>query len=349
MPAPRPLREAGIDALRALGALGVIQIHFGPFRGAEWDGTPEGALSVAASFAARSAVPFFFVTSGYLLARPGRRGTLQSNALAQGRRILSLFVTWSFLALVVRGALRAGNRLNPAEFLEPFARFADQVRARPLDALLGGTEEHLWFLPALVTGMWMYAAMESKAWSRRLVPAAAVAVALVGLGINSYAVFALPLDLNPRSGPFLAFPMVTLGAWLAQRPLPSLRTAILVLVAGIGLMIAECARFLNLTGASVVSHDALVSFYVTGPALLAIARHLSGRITDALAAFGRLTLGVYSCHTLAAAIVFDLLRRFGGALPAHVREIGAFLLVTGVATGVTLVLAHFPRTRRLVQ
>lgn len=346
---PRPAREAGIDALRALGALGVIQIHFGPFRGAEWNGTLEGALSVAASFAARSAVPFFFVTSGFLLARPGRKGTLQSNARAQSRRLVSLFVSWSFLALAVRGLLRAVNRRQPAEVLEPFARFADEIRARPFDALLGGTEKHLWFLPALAIGLILYSAMDARVSLRRLILPAAFLVALVGLGAGSYAFISLPVDLNPRSGPFLSFPLVALGAWMAHRPLPTLRVATGVLVAGLVLMAAECARFLSLTGASVVSHDALVGFYLTGPALLAIARHLSGHVIEALAAFGRLTLGVYSCHTLVAVIVLDLLRRFGFALPAPVREIGAFVLIAAFATGATLVLARFPRTRRLVQ
>ena len=347
---PRATREEGLDAFRALGALGVIQLHFGPFRGAAWEGTELGILSLVASFLARLAVPFFFITSGYLLARRGAPGTLGRATLVQCRRILFLFVAWSLIALAFRGALRAIHHRSIAAFLEPSLRFLAQLTSRPLDTLLRGSEEHLWFLPALATGLALYTAFDALAWSRRLRPTAAAAVLAVGLLGGSYGVLDFSATLNPRSGPLLAFPLVTLGAWMAGTAGLGLRAALVGVLAGLAVMGFETFQFYLQTGASPVSHDALLGFFVAGPALLSLARLWTGRSTTLLAKAGRVTLGVYASHTLVAAVLLEGVRRVGPL--AHypiLQEGGAFLLITVASFALAWFLSLIPITRRLVQ
>lgn len=348
-PNTRP-REDGIDAFRALGALGVIQLHFGPFRGPEYDGTVLGTLSLLASFLARMAVPFFFVTSGYLLARRGEPGTLASAARAQSRRILFLFVAWSLIALSFRGALRALHRGSVAEFLEPFGRLWRDFLARPVDTLLCGPEEHLWFLPALVMGLLLYVAFDRRPSLRAWRPAAATAVAIIGLAAGSYGLIDLPIALNPRSGPLLAFPLVTIGAWCATGAGIQTSRIRAGLAAALALTAFEGLWFYERRGASLVSHDALVGFFLAGPFILALARSVRGAIVRPLAQIGRLTLGVYACHTLVAVLVLDGVRRLGPRPPHQGGlEFASFGLIALLSLALAWALARFPGARRLVQ
>lgn len=342
-------REDGIDAFRALGALGVIQLHFGPFRGAEWEGTIPGLASLLASFLARIAVPFFFVTSGYLLARRGGPGTLARAAVAQSRRILFLFGAWSLIALSFRGALRAANRTSLAEFMEPFRRLLADFMVTPIDVLLRGPEEHLWFLPALVMGLMLYVALDQRPWLRAIRPGLATLTALVGLAAGSYGAIELPVALNPRSGPFLAFPLVTLGAWIASRPRIEPLAAWTGLGLGLGVAAAEGFWFLRHDGASPVSHNALAGFFLAGPFALAIARNTSGALVRILARAGRLTLGIYAAHTLVAAVVLEGFRRLGAHGYAGLLEVCGFTAIASMSLAIAWALTLIPRTRRLVQ
>ncbi|MBX7187503.1 MAG: acyltransferase [Vicinamibacteria bacterium] len=343
-------REDGIDAFRALGALGVIQLHFGPFRGSEYDGTALGMLSLLASFLARMAVPFFFATSGYLLARRGEPGTLASAARAQSRRILFLFSAWSLIALCFRGALRALHRGSGAEFLEPFARLGSDFLARPVDVLLCGPEEHLWFLPALVMGLLLYVAFDHRPSWRAWRPAAAAAIALIGLAAGSYGLIDLPITLNPRSGPLLAFPLVTIGAWCATGARIRMRLAWAGLASALALTAFEGLWFSERRGASPVSHDALVGFFLAGPFILTLARSARGVIVHRLAIVGRLTLGVYACHTLVAVLVLDGVRRLGPRPPHQAGlEFASFGLIACISLALAWVLSRVPGIRRLVQ
>ena len=343
-------REGGIDAFRALGALGVIQLHFGAWRGALWPGTDLGDLSTALSFVARMAVPFFFVTSGYLLARRGEPGTLAPAAWGQVRRILSLFATWSVIALAFRGVLRAVNRRSPWAVFEPLASFLHDLQARPIEFLLRGPEEHLWFLPALCAGIALYVAMDAAPWLRRLRPFIAGLIGLLGLAAGSYGLLSLPVTLNPRSGPFLAFPLVTLGAVMAGRPRMRSTVAWVGVLSGFVLTGLEASWLSQRQGASWTSHDALLGFFVTGPFLLGLARRSEGTLIARMAVLGRMTLGVYACHTLVAVLVIDAARRLGdSAPPAALLELVAFGLIAFLSFGLASLLSRFPSTRRLVQ
>ena len=343
-------REAGIDAFRAIGALGVIHLHFGAFRGAEWEDTTFGAWSVAASFLARMAVPFFFVTSGYFLARRGDPGTLGNTARAQSRRIFFLFASWSLIALAFRGLLRAMNHRSMDALIEPGRRFLDEVLARPVDTLLRGTEQHLWFLPALIFGLMLYVAFDQTPRWRATRPFVAAIVGILGLAVGSYGLMEWPIDLNPRSGPFLSFPLVTIGAWCARRPRMSRTAALAGLAMGFGVTAVEGLWLLKSRGDSPVSHDALIGFFIAGPFLLAIARHASGPVISAAAWVGRLTLGVYACHTLVAVVVLDALRRMGPrADGSALAEVCAFVFIAVVSISLSWTLSLRAGTRRLVQ
>jgi surface polysaccharide O-acyltransferase-like enzyme len=222
--------------------------------------------------------------------------------------------------------------------------------ARPIDVLLCGPEKHLWFLPALVMGLLLYVAFDHRPSWRAWRPAAAAAIAIIGLAAGSYGLIDLPITLNPRSGPLLAFPLVTIGAWCATGPRIRMPLAWAGLAAALALTAFEGLWFLERRGASPVSHDALVGFFLAGPFILALARVEKGVLVRPLAVLGRLTLGVYACHTLVAVLVLDGVRRLGPRAANQTGiEFASFGLIALISLALAWALARLPGVRRLVQ
>ena len=108
-------RRAAIDFFRAAAAVMVVAIHTSPLK--TWTETGDFLL-VEVLF--RVAVPFFFMTTGYFLARDEWRGT---GRLLKRTALLYLAATALYLPLALyRGGLS------------------------PLDLLLEGVFYHLWYI-----------------------------------------------------------------------------------------------------------------------------------------------------------------------------------------------------------
>ncbi len=144
-----------LDRFRLLAAVLVVCIHTGPL----------GSWRPAADFwlcrvLARTAVPFFFMTSGYFLGRDGWSGT--------GRFLKkTLAVYAAAVALYLPLNLYSGG-YGPLEW------------ARKL--LTEGTLYHLWYFPAVALGVLIAKGLAGRRWGFVL----AVALYLVGLGGDSY-------------------------------------------------------------------------------------------------------------------------------------------------------------------
>ena len=142
-------RRAAIDFFRAAAAVMVVAIHTSPLK--TWTETGDFLL-VEVLF--RVAVPFFFMTTGYFLARDEWRGT---GSLLRRTALLYLAATALYLPLALyRGGLS------------------------PLDLLLEGVFYHLWYFPAVLLGV-VVAWGLSKLGLRWALPIAA-ALYLIGLG-----------------------------------------------------------------------------------------------------------------------------------------------------------------------
>ena len=208
----RTSRGGGLDRFRVVAALMVMAIHTSPL--AAIDGTADFILT---RILARTAVPFFFMTTGHFL--------LPALLFETGadRQPLRRFL-WKNGMLYVLAIL----------FYLPLNLYAGHFR--DLDAaglvrmlLVDGTFYHLWYFPAVVTGVLFVS------WLGRKLPfpaLMAIGVLLYGFGLlgDSYygAVSAVPF-LNAcfqalftvvsftRNGLFYAPVYLLLGAWLARR------------------------------------------------------------------------------------------------------------------------------------
>lgn len=352
---PRPselasaTREHGIDALRALAAIGVVQIHFGPFRGAPWqDGLP-GEISHLATFLARFAVPFFLLTSGYLLARHQDPKALARAAFAQGRRLLFLFFAWSMIAMAFRGTVSAAHHRVLADLFAPLGRFRDQAIASPWNALWQGPEEPFWFLSSLAAGVFLYGALKGWRCPGIVVAALAVCLAFLGLASGAYGWLPLPGDSNPRNGLLVSFPLLVLGAALRRVPRLSLPWVLAGLVLSAGLASVELRLVQPTIETDPAGQDGLLGFFAGGVFLLMFGRAIEGRAVRAVAALGRLSLGIYACHSLVALIVIESFSMAAAPFDPRLVEGLRFVSICVLSTSAAWLLSRWTLTRPLVQ
>lgn len=166
---------AAIDVMKFISALLVIAIHCAPFI----------EVSEPLNFAfvqilGRLAVPFFFITSGFLFFRKidPKQGLKGEANLAQLKRywlrILKIYLVWSVLYL-------------PLVFLSWFqGGFDGSTLLRfSRDVLLNGTYYHLWFLPALLVAIPLVYVLYTSV-KKRLLLAISVLLYLVGMLVNVY-------------------------------------------------------------------------------------------------------------------------------------------------------------------
>ena len=159
-----PAREqrgfAVLDDFRLLAALLVVTIHTSPL--STYHETADFLLT---RVFARVAVPFFFMVTGYFLAKDGWRGTQRF---------------WKRTLLLYGAAIVLYIPLNI--YMRYMGAFSWYGLARSL--LFDGTLYHLWYFPALLLGVPLAKAF-SKLGLRAAIPLAGV-LYLIGLGGDSY-------------------------------------------------------------------------------------------------------------------------------------------------------------------
>lgn len=165
----RPLRSAGIDYFRMAAAFMVIAIHIAPF--ADWSKEADFLITYCLG---RTAVPFFFMTTGYFVLAPyvksGFRKKRSFYKFMLKNTALYLAVTLLYLPLTVY----SGNMPDS---------IGELLRALFLD----GTFYHLWYFPAVLTGCALLVLLMS-AGSRSMAPACQL---LGNVDIRAAVVFSL--------------------------------------------------------------------------------------------------------------------------------------------------------------
>lgn len=149
-------QKSSLDIAKFICALLILIIHTNPF----------GSYSKILSFGFRNvicviAVPFFFCTSGYLLAE--KLGSLQSAEEQKGYmgkylgRLLVIYLVWSavYFPFVVVKWLRAGFSLGLVlEYIKDF--------------FFEGSYSTIWFLPALMSSAFLYWLLRQKLSSKNV-------------------------------------------------------------------------------------------------------------------------------------------------------------------------------------
>lgn len=305
-------RYDGIDFIRFCMAFLIVLLHSLP----SYQEQQYQIWSAPLAMICRAGVPFFFITSGYFLARQERFSV--GIVLKPLRRLLPIYIFWMAVYFVFL-------------LVVPIHSWSFGLR----DLLSGGTAFHLWFLPALGFALAMVAMGLSLAPS-----------SVVGLACTALAAFALTrgtyhdvLGLHgaaSRGGLFVAPLYVYVGTLLSRRwlILPQWACAALVLLA-YGLLFAEEHLIAALSGlARPISHDFTIATFPVGAAMFLFARSIgSSRFIDRFAPLGRASLAIYVSHLL---FLWLLMPVIGNDSVWHVfaNAIAAFLMAT--ALGLTL-------------
>ena len=341
-------RTESVDVLRTLAIVAVIVIHTTPF---ETESSPIGQglnLATAINQAARFAVPFFFVVSGYFWANKLKDGAeIIEPTVRMARRIALLFVAWSMIYLLPMNIADSFSygAIGPIKVV--YWNLANAA-ANPLETLMQGTKVHLWFLIALLCSLIISAAMIRFGLIRLLV-LVAVVLYLTGLAGKAYrdTPIGFHMDFNFRNGPFFSLIFFVTGYFL-HRSKPSSQW---LLIGGLLFFLGALLHFtellvLNHMWRTTLDQDYVLGtyFFGTGAALIALSSSRWLHIRRA-ASIGPLVLGIYTSHFIFVELLKPLDRRYtGNAMWEALYVIAVFLLSYMMAT----ILSSHRLTRRLV-
>jgi surface polysaccharide O-acyltransferase-like enzyme len=198
-------RNGAFDRFRGIGAVCVVLIHAPPLYNSNL--APLRTVGWAMLVVCQTAVPYFFLLSGWMMGDKWARGRRTWSELrTTASRLLSLYVPWFafFLGLDVI----AGRPHGWIAVTRRFAGFSD--------ARLETRGYHLWFLPSLILA-------QILCWSvlrhrKSILPALAAGAALYGfcawMDVRGRE---LPWGLNLSEGIDLSLLCVALGIGLGQR------------------------------------------------------------------------------------------------------------------------------------
>ena len=195
-------RNLAFDRFRGIGALCVVLLHAPPLyhSGVE----PIRIAGWVLRALCQSAVPFFFLLSGWMLASRWKAGRHSLRDFLQGLgRILLLYCPWfvAYLAL----DLSQGHPGDWGDVARRFVGFSDSR------AVTDGY--HLWFLPTLVLAQ--AAVWATLRWTGSVRPILLVGCALyLAMSVLDGVGIALPFGLAPHEGLNISLVCVSAGAWL---------------------------------------------------------------------------------------------------------------------------------------
>lgn len=207
-------RIYSLDAMRIVAMVFIVMIHTDPFQGISATGN---MVNFGIKTTARFAVPFFFMTSGFLFALK----TAQREPTAYVRQrvvsISSIYVFGLALAAPTYFAARLGTAAIEQQSTVSTAVENIMMFLSPVDLLYYGTSvsEILWFLPALLVSLlliYLFIRIDKPA---SLLPIA-LGFHVIGLLGASYTMF-VEVPVSVRDGLFFGFFYTSLGYTIYAR------------------------------------------------------------------------------------------------------------------------------------
>ncbi len=232
-----------LDIVKFISAFLVICIHCGPLLDVSETGN-----FVLVQIIARLAVPFFFVTSGFLFFRKidlkrewndyENRTKLKHYVV----RLCKIYLIWTILYLPFNYLLAADNGISVMEILRYLRDF-----------FFTGSYYHLWFLPALILAVYIvylllfFLGLQKTVWI-------GIVLYLLGMAGNVYGDFILQLPVigkvldiylklfsTTRNGLFFGVLFVVIGAIFAKRNFYFKNCYVVFgMIVSIALLFAEC-------------------------------------------------------------------------------------------------------------
>lgn len=341
-------RIQSVDVFRSIAILAVIAIHTNPFKTQSSAIGSTLDLAIVINQAARFAVPFFFIISGYFWAAKFEDVEgIYAPTVKMAKRIAFLLIAWSIIYLLpwnVYDSFEYGP-MGPAKVF--YWNLTLAVR-RPLTTIMQGTKVHLWFLVGLLCSLFLSAILLRMQRARLLI-ALAVTLYVIGLAGKAYADSPLGFHINFdfRNGPFFSLIFFVTGYLLQQRqPRDSwFPIGMWISIFGMALHSFELLLLHKVWGTTMAQdYVAGTYFFGTGAAIMALSYNKL-LIFPRAALIGPLVLGIY----VSQFIFLDLLspvdqQLSGNWIWAVTYPTVVFLLSYMLAAA----LSRFPATRRLV-
>jgi surface polysaccharide O-acyltransferase-like enzyme len=337
------MKHAGIESLRFIAILAIITIHVYPV-----NSLTGGILNQAARFA----VPYFFIISGYLFYN--KLKSLPDNDFSYffryGLRISYIYIFW-YVIYIYFPLVSPDNWKNVLqngffnEFNKESARFISEFKDHVIYYLLaGGRADHLWFLPSLGMGIaLLFISIRLNVINLGLALAISMFVMALLTGPYNKSFIGMPIHLDGRNGPFFSSIFVFIGAIIARYNIKtSQRLSVLLLVVGLLFSLIEAYTLSYLYDLPIKSINFVVSTLLFGSAVAFCA--LSFKTFGAkikLDKIGGMTLGIYACHLLIVNILYST-----GAMPV----LGVYKVALVACLSIILVslLRKIPYIRKVV-
>lgn len=305
-------------------------------------------LATVLNQAARFAVPFFLILSGYFWAQKvkGDLGIV-APSVTMAKRIGFVFLAWSAIYLFPTNIADAFAH-GPVGLARQVYWNLASTMSRPANTIFQGTKGHLWFLNGLLCSIGI-SALLLRHERKRLLVALALALYAIGLAGKAYSDTPLGFDIgfNFRNGPFFSLIFFVTG-YLLHRTSPTpmwLPAGLAIAMAGFVLQLAETWLLHARWGTSMVQ-DYVVGTYFLGLGVAMIALSNS-RYLDwpRVASIGPLVLGIYAAHMAFVDLLAPLERRWTHSGWRSVTYVVAVFALSYTAANV---MRRFRLTRKLV-
>jgi surface polysaccharide O-acyltransferase-like enzyme len=339
-------RISSIETFRVFAAFAVICLHVFPFRFMQGGATVFYIINNSGRFA----VPFFLLASGYSFGKCLQRGIPVYTLLIRYVKMLFvLYIAWFLIYGLLAGSMLKSipelgfwkGYLYPI-FLQP-AVMLQRFRSAPLEFLLFGPAEHLWFLSAQIAAFIILALFIKGQMQKYLVPLS-ILMYLVSLLGSAYGDSTFCIPLGRYYGPIGAFTFVVIGWWLSHRSPPSLTLAAVICAGGYILQLAEAFLLWKILAIKPLFCYLFGTFpFSIGVFLLALAISDTAK-TSVLRKIGGLTAGIYLIHLL---IVREI-RFLGFTICPFIWEIACPFAVFFLSAALVLLLRRSRYTRFLV-
>lgn len=341
-------RIHSVDICRLIAIFAVIIIHTQPFAPLHPDLYGRfGETGWVINQAARFAVPFFFIISGYFWSLRQRTSTQPlADTLAMARRIAIIFLAWTAIYLLPFD-IAAMARLGWSGPLKMTYWNMAALAEKPGKALMQGSQIHLWFLPALLSALAVCAILLRRRWYRAL---ALIAIVLYVGGMLASAYARTPLGWSAgfevRNGPVFSTLLFATGVYLSRLTSSPrwLAGGLLLFCAGMGCQIGEMYYLSHYYGVSPYLNFTVGTYFMgLGFALVALSNHrwLQGQ---RLSAIGRYTLGIYAIHF----VFVDVFRGVRAITDSALWQLAYPLLVLLLSIMAALLMARSRLLRRII-
>lgn len=340
-------RLYSIDTFRLISIFFVILHHFPAFK-RSYELYYDKAIvfkSLYYLFGNIRLLPFFFLAAGYFFGKSMMKSASLGDKLWKYcGRLFKLYVAWSAIYLFFVSP-NWWTELQNHGLWRIVVTNVTFLLEHPLQYQTRGTQEVLWFFPALISGIIISAVFFAFRKERLLIPLGILFYLIALLG-KSYSVLPIgyDVDIDMKQGPFISTLFVGIGWLLAQEQIRPFKTGLIMMIFGLALQFTETLvlwKFYELKA----MHEYLVGTvpFCIGIFMMTLSMPDFGKSTK-FPEWGKLTLGIYVLHD----IVINLFDKVKPLIHPILWDFTFPALILAISLGITILMRKHALTRPLV-